>query len=237
MKLISYRKLFILLFSTLWLTLQNRIILEYAKFRKDKYEEHFKDANIANYPDADVKRKLKFLKDVGTSILNDADLTELTDKRNTMSRIYNTAKVCPFEKKNCNVNQEGLSLDPEIETILSESTDYDEMLWLWEQWHEKTGKLMRSDYGKYVELMNKAAVANGNADAGVMWRNRYEYDDDKLHEKVDELWSQVKPLYDELHKYVHRQLKKVYGPKMDDTGDNIPAHLLGNMWVSIAKSL
>lgn len=63
-----------------------------------------------------------------------------------------------------------------------------------------------------------------------MWRNRYE--DDKLVEKVDKLWDEVKPLYDELHKYVRNQLLKIYGDKMDKDDEMIPAHLLSNMWVS-----
>lgn len=63
-----------------------------------------------------------------------------------------------------------------------------------------------------------------------MWRSRYE--DDKLVEKVDKLWDEVKPLYDELHKYVRNQLLKIYGDKMDKDDEMIPAHLLSNMWVS-----
>lgn len=73
----------------------------------------------------------------------------------------------------------------------------------------------------------------GHADAGAMWRSRYE--DDQLIEKVDKLWDEVKPLYDELHKYVRNQLIKIYGDKMNKTDEMIPAHLLSNMWVS--KSL
>jgi peptidyl-dipeptidase A len=58
-----------------------------------------------------------------------------------------------------------------------------------------------------------------------MWRARYE--DDKLIEKVDALWDEVRPLYDELHKYVRYQMKNLYGEKMDMKSGLIPAHLLG----------
>lgn len=61
-----------------------------------------------------------------------------------------------------------------------------------------------------------------------MWRARYE--DDALIEKVDKIWDEVKPLYDELHKYVRYQLRDLYGNKIDKKNENIPAHLLGNMW-------
>jgi peptidyl-dipeptidase A len=61
-----------------------------------------------------------------------------------------------------------------------------------------------------------------------MWRDRYE--DKKLVEIVDNLWSEVEPLYDELHKYVRYQLIDIYGDKIDKSDPLIPAHLLGNMW-------
>lgn len=65
-----------------------------------------------------------------------------------------------------------------------------------------------------------------------MWRSRYE--DANLITKVDELWNEVQPLYNELHKYVRYQLRDLYPDNMDKKSDLIPVHLLGNMWVSIA---
>jgi peptidyl-dipeptidase A len=47
---------------------------------------------------------------------------------------------------------------------------------------------------------------------------------------VDEMWKQVKPLYNELHTFVRRKLQKMYSDKMDKNSEMIPAHLLGNMW-------
>lgn len=78
-----------------------------------------------------------------------------------MSTIYNNAKICPFDKQNCNLATEGLTLDPEIELLLGSSESFDEMKWIWEQWHDKSGKLMRDDYKLYIGYMNKAAIANG----------------------------------------------------------------------------
>lgn len=63
-----------------------------------------------------------------------------------------------------------------------------------------------------------------------MWRSKYE--DDKLVEKVDKIWDEVQPLFNELHKYVRYQLNDLYGKDMDKKSEFIPAHLLGNMWVS-----
>lgn len=63
-----------------------------------------------------------------------------------------------------------------------------------------------------------------------MWRARFE--DNMLTQKVDKLWDEVKPLYDELHKYVRYQLRNLHANNIDKTSEFIPAHLLGNMWVS-----
>jgi peptidyl-dipeptidase A len=61
-----------------------------------------------------------------------------------------------------------------------------------------------------------------------MWRSRYE--DKQLVEKVDKLWDEVKPLYDELHTYVRNKLLKIYPDKLSKSDPNIPAHIFGNMW-------
>lgn len=108
-----------------------------------------------------MKRKLQILKDIGTAALSDTDLTELNAVKNRMTTVYNSARVCPSDKRVCNLTTEGLTLDPEIELLMASSTDFEEMKWIWEQWHEKSGKLMREDYKSYVDLMNKAAKANG----------------------------------------------------------------------------
>lgn len=145
-----------------------------------------------------------------------------------------------------------MTLDPEITAIMTKSEDYDELKWAWEQWRDKSGKKMRTEYKKYVDLVNKAAKLNGNyyklmqkresrclssftnllgkINYGEMWRESYE--DDKFVENVDKMWSQVEPLYKELHTYVRRKLQKIYDKDMDKNSDLIPAHLLGNMWVS-----
>lgn len=135
--------------------------LENAAFSKKNYDDYWKAANIDSYTDPAIKRKLKFLKDIGTAALSNTDLTALNAATNRMSTIYNNAKICPFAKSNCNLTTEGLTLDPEIELLLASSDSPDEMEWIWEQWREKTGKLMKVDYKEYVTLMNKAATANG----------------------------------------------------------------------------
>lgn len=45
---------------------------------------------------------------------------------------------------------------------MTKSENYGELKWAWEQWRENSGKKMRGEYKKYVELINKAATLNGN---------------------------------------------------------------------------
>jgi hypothetical protein len=79
-----------------------------------------------------------------------------------MEKVYNIAKICPFDKPDCDDSKDGLTLDPEISSVMSKSENFDELKWTWEQWHEKSGKSMRDGYKKYVDLNNKAAKADGN---------------------------------------------------------------------------
>ena len=134
---------------------------------------------------------------------------------------------------------------------MTNSNNYGELKWAWTQWREKSGKLMRSEYKNYVELVNKAAKLNGDKnlinsrknsikaflvvnyflgknDNGELWRESYE--DDNFVANVDKMWIKVEPLYRELHTYVKRKLQKIYEKEMDKDSDLIPAHLLGNMW-------
>ena len=70
---------------------------------------------------------------------------------------------------------------------------------------------MRADYEQYVALGNRGAREMGFADVGALWRSKYDMPPDDFAAEVDRLWSQVKPLYDELHCYVRARLAAHYG--------------------------
>lgn len=112
---------------------QTAATIAYANFRMAKYNAFWKDANVSHYASEDVKRQLTFLKNVGTAALPEANLTDLTATRNRMTTIYNTARICPYNNRQCNVSDPEVAwaLDPHIETHLKSSTDYDEQLYLW----------------------------------------------------------------------------------------------------------
>uniref|UniRef100_A0A182R0V2 Angiotensin-converting enzyme n=1 Tax=Anopheles farauti TaxID=69004 RepID=A0A182R0V2_9DIPT len=207
---------------------QNNVSLAYAKFRNDYYEQYFKAANVDSYTNEKIRKQLRLLKDLGTAALPAEKLASLNRVLRKMDTAYQVAEVCPYTNPQCGPSDPKWTLDPEMEKVLAESGDYDELEYVWRRWREESGKKMRADYKDYVQLVNEAAKLNGYDDYGALWRSKY--DDPKLRETLDRLWSEVEPLYDELHSYVRYRLFDLYGDRMDKSNPMIPAHLLGNMW-------
>lgn len=49
----------------------------------------------------------------------------------------------------------------DLQKIMAESRDYEELLFAWKGWRDVSGKVLREDYKRYVELANTAAKLNG----------------------------------------------------------------------------
>jgi peptidyl-dipeptidase A len=75
--------------------------------------------------------------------------------------------------------------------------------------------------------MSDTVCFTGFSDMGEMWRNDFETDN--FVEEMQALWTEVEPLYLELHTYVKNKLKEVYGDLLGDD-DLIPAHILGSLY-------
>ena len=117
----------------------------------------------------------------------------------------------------------------ELSKVMAKSRDYDELLEAWAGWRTISPS-MKSNYSDLVNLGNEGARSLGFGDLGELWRSRYDMPADDFSAQVDRLWSQVEPLYKDLHCHVRAKLVEMYGTdKVDPTGP-IPAHLLGNMW-------
>jgi len=190
-------------------------------------------ANISQYDwegmdkNSLVRRQLMFLNGVGTAALPPDSLAQYNQVLTDMSKIYGTAKVCPYNNQNCNVTSEGLSLEPNLESIIANSKDYDELGYIWKSWRDNSGRLIRNLYNEYVDLGNEASILNGYQDLGEFWLRSYE--SPTFKEDIESLWTELKPLYDELHGYVRFRLQEKFPGKIAD-GEPIPAHVLGNMW-------
>jgi len=89
---------------------------------------------------------------------------------------------------------------------------------------------MRADYTRLVERANQGAKELGYDDTGAMWRSQYDMSPQEFSAMYERLWSEVKPLYDELHCYTRTKLNQKYGDKVQAASGPIRADLLGNMW-------
>lgn len=204
-------------------------ILENAGFVKEQYEVLVKDLKVDDYLSDGIKRMISAASDLHRYALATDDLANFTDVQTRMETVYNDGKVCPYTNKNCNLASDAYwTLNPDLEDVLANSKNPDELLYVFEKWHEVTGKEMREDFKMYVELVDKIAEANGYQEYGQVWRAKYE--DDDFETTVQKLWQGVEPLYNELHTYVRHKLIDTYGDLAVVEGDLIPAHLLGNMW-------
>lgn len=151
-----------------------------------------------------------------------AERAELAQIIASMSGDYGKAKYCPKSGGKC----KDLG---ELSATLKKSRKYDELAEAWTGWHDAAAPL-KPKFTRYVELGNQGAKALGFHDLGEYWRAGYDMPPGAFADDIERLWTQVKPLYDELHCYVRGQLQKTYGKAKVPDGAPIPAHLFGNMW-------
>ncbi len=124
----------------------------------------------------------------------------------------------------------------DLESMMGTVRDPAKLQEIWTKWREvppapdADGNSIKSDYPKMVALANEGARELGYADAGAMWRSRYDMEPDAFAAEMDRLWDQVKPLYDELHCHVRAKLNDQYGDETVPLDQPIRADLLGNMW-------
>jgi peptidyl-dipeptidase A len=118
----------------------------------------------------------------------------------------------------------------ELEALMGTVRDPKLLQEMWVSWHNNVGRPMRTDYGRFVELANAGAKELGYADLGAMWRSGYDMPPEQFQAETEKLWSQVKPLYDQLHCYTRAKLNQKYGDAVQPETGPIRADLLGNMW-------
>jgi len=118
----------------------------------------------------------------------------------------------------------------DIEAAMGTNRNPEELTEMWESWHMGVGAPMKDDYARMVEIANEGARELGFSDVGAMWRSGYDMPADDFAKLTDKLWTQVKPLYDELHCYTRDKLNEKYGDNIQAKTGPIRADLLGNMW-------
>jgi peptidyl-dipeptidase A len=112
---------------------------------------------------------------------------------------------------------------------MAKSRDPEELTKLWVGWHA-IGAPMKDKYARFIELQNIGAKELGYHDTGELWRAGYDMTPAEFSAELDRVWTQLEPLYRELHTYVRARLIAKYGKAADRADGMIPAQLLGNMW-------
>jgi peptidyl-dipeptidase A len=173
---------------------------------------------------AQTRRAINLLK-LNTSAPAPSDAAKRSELTQIMARLdamYGEGKYCPKGPESCR------NLD-QLAKTLATSRNYDELTEAWTGWHT-ISRDMRPKYQRFVELANEGSRELGFADLGAMWRSGYDMPADQFADETERLWSQVKPLYDQLHCYTRGRLQQKYGKDKVPDRKPIPAQLLGNMW-------
>lgn len=183
--------------------------------------------------DAQTERMLYLLR-ISTALpapSNAEKRTELASIAAKLEGLYGKGKSCKPGKNGKEVCRDLQELSDVLAKIgeKKKAPSYEEMLEAWASWHE-TSKEMRPLYERLVLLSNEGAKEFESGDLGELWRSAYDMPPSDFEKETDRLWTQVKPLYDDLHCYVRAKLSKKYGTQKVSATGGIPAHLLGNMW-------
>jgi peptidyl-dipeptidase A len=118
----------------------------------------------------------------------------------------------------------------DIEAAMGTNRNPEELAEMWTSWHANVGAPLAQDYARMVVLANDGARELGFANVGELWRSNYDMTPQQFSALTEQLWQEVKPLYDELHCYVRARLNEHYGDAVQPATGPIRADLLGNMW-------
>ncbi|MEP1598438.1 MAG: M2 family metallopeptidase [Hyphomonas sp.] len=178
---------------------------------------------------ADLARKMTMLR---TGITIPAPSTpgaaeELSQITTNLDATYGTGK---FTYKG-----EALNLD-QLSTIIETSRDPEELKAVWEGWRTISVP-MKDDYARMVEIANEGANELGFESLDQMWLSGYDMAPEEMEAEVQRLWTQVEPLYEELHCFTRAKLNDEYGDDVQPRTGPIRADLLGNMWAQQWSSI
>ena len=152
------------------------------------------------------------------------DQKKISDELNTIT----TNLQSTYGKGKFTIDGKELNLE-ELSAILSDSRDPKKLQQAWEGW-QTIAVPMAKDYARMVEIGNAGAKELGFSDIADMWLSNYDMPSKDMEATVEKLWTQVQPLYNDLHCYTRAKLNKKYGDAVQPKTGPIRADLLGNMW-------
>nr|QTY40901.1 venom polypeptide precursor [Doratifera vulnerans] len=203
------------------------IMLQVSLDVAEKEKEYWKETVTylwREFEDEDLKRMFKKYSQLGTSALPEDLNQRLIQATTNMQTIYAKATICDYkDSSKCDYH-----VDPEVTDIFANSQDAEELKHAWVEWHRAAGAPSKGNFTEYVQMNNEAAKLNGYDSVAEWWLSEYESSDSE--DQFAALWAQIKPLYQQIHAYVRRQLRLKYGEDVVSARGPIPGHLLGNIW-------
>ena len=173
--------------------------------------------------DFDTSRKLNILR--GALVLAAPTTPGVAAELNNIT----TKLQSTYGKGRATHNGKAITGD-DAEALMGTLRNPAELKEIWQSWHENVGRPMRNDYTRMVEIANAGAKELGYADTGSMWRSQYDMSPQEFSAMYERLWSEVQPLYNDLHCYTRTKLNQKYGNAVQPANGPIRADLLGNMW-------
>ncbi len=175
---------------------------------------------------ADLRREMMLLQVNAPAAPKDPKfLAEETQLAAALTAMYGKGKYCPGTSKS---GAKCMGID-EVDSRMAKSRDPEELTRLWVGWHA-IGAPMRDKYARFIELQNVGATELGYHDTGELWRAGYDMTPAQFSSELEHAWTQLEPLYRELHDYVRARLIAKYGKAAERPDGMIPAQLLGNTW-------
>ena len=181
----------------------------------------------ATFDDLDLdpldRRALNLIKNgfVMPPPLDDDLAGELSQIMTELEAMYGTGKHC-FDETDC------YDLEA-FESIIDNSRDPKELLKAWSGWRE-IGKPMKEKYLRMVEIGNQGSKDLGFDGLSDLWFSKYDMSNTEFSILVDNVYDDMRPLYEGLQCHVRAELNEYYGDDIVPLNEPIPAHLLGNMW-------
>ncbi|EDW03231.1 angiotensin-converting enzyme [Drosophila grimshawi] len=174
--------------------------------------------------DRRLYRQLMLQSEAGPNALPIDVLDRYNRLLNEMLFLYNDASICAYQQP----FQCDLHYIPHLKDIMAKSRDWDELQHTWVEYHRKAGRGMRDNYEQLIDVMQDVASVNNVTNGGEYWYLAYE--SGNFRQDMDNVWEQIRPLYEGLHSYVRRKLRDYYGPDRINRIAPIPSHILGNMY-------
>ncbi len=181
--------------------------------------KRFKDLPLSG----DLARQMKMIK-LGLTLpapSTPGAAKELSDITTFLDSAYSSATIELDGKK--------VALD-DLEVMMGTERDPKKLREIWEKWRAASAPQMHDKYARMVEIANEGARELGFKDVGELWLSGYDMKPEAMAAEVDRLWTQVAPLYKQLHCYVRAKLNAQYGDDVQPANGPIRADILGNMW-------